>query len=91
MTDVGLVRVQWEQGGKGRAFGAVDGLWVEGCGCGGRKSKCGLQDPVRNEDIHVGQREQGCKMQLEGDPGVRVGLDAEMLVTWALEYVSTAW
>lgn len=30
-------------------------------------------------------------MQLEGDPGVRVGLDAEMLVTWALEYVSTAW
>lgn len=38
MTDVGLVRVQWEQGGKGRAFGAVDGLWVEGCGCGGRKS-----------------------------------------------------
>lgn len=26
-------------------------------------------------------REQDCKMQLEGDSGVRVGLDAEMLVT----------
>lgn len=81
MTDIGLVRAQCEQGGKGRAFGAAGGLWMEGCRCGGRKSKCGLQDPVRNEDIHVGQREQDCKMQFEGDSGVRVGLDAEMLVT----------
>lgn len=60
-------------------------LWMDcgwkGAGVEAGRVKCGLQDPVRNEDIHVGQREQGCKMQLEGDPGVRVGLDAEMLVT----------
>lgn len=79
MADVGLVRVQQEGGG--RAFGAADGLWMKECRCGGRKSNCGFQDPVRNEDIHVGQRERDCKTQLEGDSGVRVALDAEMLVT----------
>lgn len=30
MADVGLVRVQWEGGGKRRAFGAADRLWMKG-------------------------------------------------------------
>lgn len=65
-----------------------EGLWMKECGCGGRKSKPGLQDPVRNKDIHVGQRKQDCEMQLEGDSDVRVGL--EMFVTQVMGYVSTA-
>lgn len=40
-------------------FGATDGLWIKGCG--GRKSKPG---PIRNEDIHVGQRKQDCRCSL---------------------------
>lgn len=61
---------------------------MKGCGCGGRKSKPGLQDLIRNEDTHVGQRKQDCKMELEDNSEARVGL--EIFATYVMGYVSAA-
>lgn len=64
MAGVGLVICSGKEEGGGRrrrVFGATDGLWMKGCGCGSRKSKPG---PAKNEDIHVGQRKQDYRCSL---------------------------
>lgn len=55
-----------------------------------QKSRPGPQNPVRNEDIHVGQRKKDCKMQPGNHSEVRVEPEAEMCVTQVTRYVSTA-